>query len=191
MKIETYEIEPASTEIESLANDGEARLICEKLGLEGQLSLSNNESRTVFPYRVMTTLEQRVFQIHCPYQTKLQNYKSDAIPVRVLQVAAHATDCGFLHHIKVWHPREARLDPILVGHAGEYSGTLYLLARWGEVWKDWAVLLREAKAAWMLTRKAKLDKALKEVQSHQQTLQADADLFFSEADEHLSTAVYF
>lgn len=179
MKIETYEIEPQSTDIATLAADGEAREICEKLGLEGQLSLSNNESQTVFPYRVMTKLEQLVFELHCPNHTKLRDYKSEAIPVRVLQVAAHATDCKFLHHIRVWHPEDSRLDPVLVGYTSEYGGTLYLLARWGAVWKDFSILVKEAKAIWKQRRLAAIKRAEQDISMVKACLDTDADSLFS------------
>lgn len=191
MKIETYEIEPETTEIGQLAADGEAREICERLGLSGQLSLSNNESNTVFPYRRMTRLEQVVFELHCPHKTRLEEYKSDAIPVRVLQVAAHATDCNFLKYITVWHPTDAKLDPVLVGNAGTYGNDLYLLARWGTAWKDFSVLLDEARTTWKRLRKAKLDKALREVQQAQATLDADAELYFSDEHYSINNSVYF
>lgn len=190
MQIETYEIEPESTEIASLAADGEARMLCEHLGLTGQLSLSANESHTTFPYRVMTLTEQRVFDIHCPNQTRLADYKSDAIPVRVLQVAAHATNTGFLHHIKVWHSNDAKLDPVLVGYKTEYSGPLYLLARWGQVQKNFETLLEEAKTLWMKKRVANLKKALKELETCLVCYDADAELHF-QGDGYVATSVYF
>ena len=189
MKIETYEIEPASTEIETLANDGEAKMLCEELGLTGQLSLVDNKEATFFPYRHMTNIEMRVFKVHCPMQTNLTSYKSDVIPVRVLQVAAHALKLGKLHHIEVWHPKDAKLDPVLVGYTTQYGGDLYLLARWGEAWKDFTVLLSEAKKHYMSVRKAKLDKAVQELAQHQRNLSQDTDLFF--AGEDVDSAVYF
>lgn len=179
MKIETYEVEPADTEIATLANDGEALAICESLGLTGQLSLSDNESATVFPYRRMTAIEQRVFEIHCPIKTELKNYKSDPIPVRVLQVAQHAMSCNFCKEFYVWHPRDARLDPILTGHTlNLYSGEIYLLARWGAVWKEFDQLLSEAKAIWRERRIAKIQKARAEVDLHTNNVDADTNLYF-------------
>lgn len=188
MKIETYEIEPASNEISTLANDGEHRALCEQLGLKGQLSLSNNESETVFPYPHMTQIEQRVYAIHCPEHTNLQNYKGDAIPVRVLQVAAHAMSCNILNHIQVWHPKQARLDPILVGCTSQYGGDLFILARWGEVWKDFSVLLKEAKVLWAKKRLAVLSKADTQLQSIIKNADSEAELFFQ--GESIETAIY-
>ena len=191
MKIETYEIEPQSTEIGQLAADGEARMICERLGLGGQLALSDNPSETAFPYRHMTRLEQVVFEFHCPIKTDLKSYKSESIPVRVLQVAAHAHDLHFLKAIKVWHPKDARLDPVLVGYTSEYGGDLYLLARWGAVWKDFQDLLSEAKIGWAKQRKAKLEKASKEVDAKLATVDADAEIYFSEDPSGVDSAIYF
>lgn len=179
MKIETYEVEPAETEIEGLANDSEARAICESLGLTGQLSLSDNETETTFPYRRMTAIEQRVFEIHCPIKTELAKYKSDPIPVRVLQVAQHAMSCGVCKEFYVWHPKDARLDPILTGHTQNiYSGEIYLLARWGAVWKEFDQLLAEAKTIWREKRIAQIKKSIFELEGHIKGVDSDADLFF-------------
>lgn len=183
MKIETYEVEPAETEIESLANDSEARAICESLGLAGQLSLSDNETETTFPYRRMTAIEQRVFEIHCPIKTPLESYKSDPIPVRVLQVAQHAKSCNFCKVFYVWHPKDARLDPILTGHTDSiYSGEAYLLARWGAVWKDFDQLLTEAKAIWRKRRVAKIKNSISKLEGHLNGADSDTDLFFQGED---------
>lgn len=192
MKIETYEIEPQATEIAQLANDSEHRELCEKLSLTGQLSLSDNESETVFPYRRMTHIEQRVFEIHCPIKTKIHEYKSDAIPVRVLQVAAHAMECDIIKKVYVWHPKEAKLDPVLVGYTSDYGGDLYLLARWGQVWKDFTVLLKEAKQIWATKRKANVEKALIKAQESLKTLSQDSELFFSDDEAgHIDNYISF
>lgn len=179
MKIETYEIEKPANEISALAADSEARELCEKLGLEGQLSLSNNESETTFPYRRMTKLEQRVFELHCPIKTDLQSYKSDAIPLRVLQVAAHAMSCNVLSKIYIWHPEEAHLDPVLVGYTSAYGGDLYLLARWGAVWKEFKVLVEEAKKMWIANRIAGIARAEKKLRDYKDSVALDANAIFS------------
>lgn len=189
MKIETYEIEPPSSEIGQLAADGEARMICEKLGLRGQLALADNESQTPFPYRRMSLIEQRVFEYHCPVKTPLNDYRSDAIPVRVLQVASHALDCNVLKRIEIWHPKEAKLDPVLVGIGGEYGMEPFLLARWGAVWKEFAVLLDEAKRGWVDLRRARLERAVRETQKELDNVEQIAVEYFS--GEHVETSVYF
>lgn len=191
MKIETYEIEQPSQEIEQLAQDSEARELCEKLGLSGQLALSNNESATVFPYRRMTATEQKVFELHCPIKTKLDQYKSDAIPLRVLQVAAHAISCNVLHAVYVWHPKESRLDPVLVGYTSNYGGDLYLLARWAQVWKEFDLLLEEAKNIWQSKRIAQLKKAQAEVERSLTTVESDWDIFLHGESYELTTSVNF
>lgn len=192
MKIEIYEIEPQDSEIATLAAEDEARDICEKLGLKGQLALSENESQTVFPYRVMTKLEQLVYDIHCPHKTKLEDYRSEAIPVRVLQVAAHATDCKFLNHLRVWHPEDAKLDPVLVGYMTEYGGGLYILARWGAVWKDFPTLVKEAKVIWKTRRQAAIKRAEQKFISVKATIDTDVDsLFTNGTDSDIETSVHF
>lgn len=193
MKIETYEQELESTEIAQLAADGEYAMLVDQLGLNGQRQFIQQENEVaaspVFPYRRMTKIELRVFKFHCPITTKLTEYRSEAMPVRVLQVAAHALSCNFLHHITVWHPEDAKLDPVLVGHKTEWGEELYLLARWGAVWKDFAALTEEAIKGWKRLRKAQLEKAQKEIAGHINAIDSDAELFF--AGKHVESAAYF
>lgn len=180
MKIETYEVEETDSEIATLAADGEAMELIDKLNLVGQLELTNTDTSTRFAYRKMTKLEWLVFKMHCPIETDLSRYRSSVIPVRVLQVAAHANDYigKLLHSIKVWHPEDAKLDPVLVGHTGAYAGEFFLLARWGEVWKDFPTLLTEAKAMWIAKKRAALNKAKKELDGNIEGLEADAESTF-------------
>lgn len=176
MKVETYEVEETTTEIGTLAADGEAMELIDKLNLVGQLSLTNTETVTRFPYRKMTALEFLVYKLHCPIETPLERYASSIIPVRVLQVAAHAHGHvgSLLHHLEVWHPEDAKLDPVLVGRTSTYGGEYYLLARWGEVWKDFKTLASEAKQIWIARKRAALGKAQKELQSSIDGLEHDA-----------------
>lgn len=195
MKIETYEIEQHDNDVTQLLDDATYLNLVEELGLEGQkkqfIDVDNKES-VVFPYPRMTQLQQRVFEIHCPHKTKLVEYKSEMIPVRVLQVAQHALSCRFLKDLYVWHPTDAKLDPVLVGTAGSYGNDLYLLARWGAVWKDFPTLLREAKAEWKRIRGAKLKKAEQEIALAKAGLDSDTELHFSEGSGNfVSSSVYF
>lgn len=193
MKIETYEVEAIDqTEMQALAADGEAALLIEKLGLEGQKMLLDTPSATPFPYRTMTKQEQKVYEFHCPIKTELCKYKSDFIPLRVLQVAAHAKDLKFCDKgLWVWHPEDAKLDPVLVGlkKDGQWGERVYILARWGQVWKDFAQLLKEAVASWTVIRKAKLAKAQQELDSAKATANTDADLYF--AGQSVDSSLYF
>lgn len=185
MKIETYEVEPVDqSEMQALAADGEAALLIQELGLDGQKALLETPTATPFPYRHMTEQEQKVYEFHCPIKTELRKYQSDFIPLRVLQVAAHVKNLGFCDKgLHVWHPKDAKLDPVLVGLRSipgqQWGQEIYILARWGAVWKDFATLLKEAITGWCATRRAKIDKAQQELESSKKTVEADAQLFFS------------
>lgn len=189
MKIETYEQELQSTEIGQLAADGEYAILVDQLDLKGQKSLLNDTGEQPFPYRRMTEIEKHVFEFHCPHKTSLAEYKSEVIPVRVLQVAAHALSLKFLNHIRVWHPKDAKLDPVLVGYTTNYGGDLFLLARWGVVWKEFPVLLEEAKIGWQKLRLAKLNKAKGEVEQRIKNVADDAELWFN--GQTVDGCVYF
>lgn len=145
MQVETYEIEDASSEASAMANDAAALELIEKLGLTGQSSLLNKDTVTRVPYRAMERTEMIVYKALCDEDVKLENYSADAIPVRVLQVAAHAKETGMFNDLRVWYPKEARIDdPVLVGiirtklypNEPQYESltrdTFYILARWGK-----------------------------------------------------------
>lgn len=86
MLVETFELEEVAEQPPEL--EAEAVALIEKLGLDGQ--------QTRIPYRKMTEEETFVYGILCPMRTPLKKYKEGPIPLRVLQVAAHATDVGML-----------------------------------------------------------------------------------------------
>lgn len=136
MEIETYEIEQAASEATAMAQDGAALELIESLGLEGQKRLLNPETGTRNPYRVMDDYEQTVYNAVLTEHVELNAYDADTIPLRVLQVAAHAKECGLFHKIEIWYAPPATLkdDPILVGYArkSSYESTLHILARWGK-----------------------------------------------------------
>lgn len=133
MLVETYEVEEVKTEIGNLAADSEAAELINKLGLEGQSSLLNKETVTRFPYRKMTKEEGFVYSVLCPKKTELAKYSEASIPLRVLQVAAHAKDTAFLDEMVVLYPENADIkDPVLVGYKKVgYETHQYILARWG------------------------------------------------------------
>lgn len=135
MIVETFEIEETKTDAGIMASDAEAAELIEKLGLEGQRTLLNSDTLTRFPYRKLTQQEGFVYKILCPRTCELKDYKDGIIPVRVLQVAAHAIETGYLNRVEVWYPNNADIkDPVLVGIKGESRSDKeqFLLARWGK-----------------------------------------------------------
>jgi hypothetical protein len=147
MKIETYEIEEG---VESCTpeQDQEALALIEKLGLDGQKTLvrkTEDNSGVRFQYPEMTAQENAVYSAIFPQKTHLKTYSHGVIPVRVLQVAAHASE--FCDTILVWHKKVRDPDPLLVGIVGpDYSPKkIFRLARWGEALKDFKELIEDAR----------------------------------------------
>lgn len=153
MQVETFECyETAAEPIEATE---EAVALIEQLGLHGQLELVRPKSdegvhATRCPYREMTAEEIFVYGVLCPDQAKLHQYKAGPIPLRVLQVAAHAQSLGMFSHLEVWDRASVTVkDPVLVGCIMDrtYSwmvGKRFILARWGEVLETFSVLRTRA-----------------------------------------------
>lgn len=162
MEVETYEVltldvAPDGSLVNEVVSE-EALALIETLGLEGQRALvqvADVEGETVetrIPYRQTTAEEKSIFAALFPIKTPIEKYKGDAIPLRVLQVAAHARACGMA--LYVLHPAtDIRLnDPVLVGEvkvpsaaANGFTGLeQYLLARWGDAVESLDVLREKA-----------------------------------------------
>jgi len=167
MLVETYELrDDAAPEMQEDMTSPEALQLIEALGLEGQQTLlrpkAEGEGLVRSPYRPMTTEEARIYGALFPKTTELQRFASSAVPLRVLQVAAHAKQ--FLPHLYVWHGEDARYaDPVLVGYAepGWYTnqprGVPHILARWGDALLSLDELRELACEKLRTTYKAKLD----------------------------------
>ena len=147
MQIETYEIEDATSEASAMANDAEAIALIERLGLEGQKKQSNSITLTRCPYREMTKEEFLVYKTLFTRSCPVESFQSGTIPLRVLQVIAHAKDCNLFRRLEVWYPESARVDdPVLTGFIGpnDYTGEWYILARWGKALLPFETLKGEA-----------------------------------------------
>jgi hypothetical protein len=141
MQIETYEVAETANNMDDCA---EVRDLIESLGLDGQKELISPKG-AVFPYRKMFAEEESVYSRLMPQKTKPANYASGAIPLRVLQVLAHAQGLDFFTHFEIWHPEDVRKDPILVGCKGsEWRPDRYILARWGEALESFDILRAKA-----------------------------------------------
>jgi hypothetical protein len=147
MKVETYEIEEInSSEASTMAADAEALELIEKLGLEGQKSLTNPNTATRFPYPRMTQVQAVVFGACFPRVVKLEEFSREIIPLRVLQVAAFCKEWPQSAHLEVWHTGVAKKDPVLVGADSRYSSEKFLLARWGDALPTFEELQENAKS---------------------------------------------
>jgi hypothetical protein len=152
MQVETFECtETAHEPIEACQ---EAVGLMEELGLEGQKELVTKCEKSGFdqrcPYREMTATEAYVYRVLCPEVTPLKTYKRSPIPLRVLQVAAHANSLGIFKELRVWdRASPAVKDPVLVGVITHpqydwMDNKFFILARWGEELEAFAVLAKRA-----------------------------------------------
>jgi len=168
MEIETYEVgEVTATGVES-ASDPEALKLIESLGLSGQQKFVKSDGsgvQTRAPYRLMTTTEHRVYSILLPDRQELSQYDGQMIPLRVLQVAAHAKEIDMFKRIEIWHA-EGTDDPLLVGRTDVHDWRraaqheAFILARWGTELKPLEELIGEAKAKLASMFKAVVSEAL-------------------------------
>lgn len=154
MQVEAFDCtETASEPIEA---SEEAVRLMEELGLEGQKSLVTKSEKsgrdTRCPYREMTKDEAYVYKVLCPEETALSQYSRSPIPLRVLQIAAHANDLGIFKKLVVWDRKSAVVkDPVLVAYGkpspGDWRDSMWILARWGEELEAFTVLSKRALSA--------------------------------------------
>lgn len=173
MVVETYEVEEVKQA--TVEQDAEARELAESLGLEGQVKRYNPQpedgGERAFPYRKMTAQEKWVYEIILPAKTKLKNYEDGAIPLRVLQVAAHVSKLmegrSGEYTLFVWHPTNADYkDPLLVLREGGDWGAqkFWILARWGEELEEFGVLATKAKEIYKQRCLLKLEEARQQIE---------------------------
>lgn len=152
MQIETYEIEEHTTEgRDAFEVEAEAEALIESLGLDGQRALLRASedpdvaTKTRIPYRRMTAEEDRVYATLYPEHVDVSAYDVAPIPLRVLQVVAHARP--LFDRLEVWGPKTEDPDPVLIGTITKGHRTeKYLLARWGDALEPFADLYDRAEA---------------------------------------------
>lgn len=150
MQVETFEcVETAAEPIEA---SEEAIQIAKDLGLEGQAQLTcktKSGHPTRSPYREITEEEDLVYRVLCPETKRIEKYSASPIPLRVLQIAAHAKQC-FPNAKLIVRDREsvAVKDPVLVceipSPSASWQTITYILARWGETLETFSVLRTRA-----------------------------------------------
>lgn len=141
MQIETFECETAPASVEFTE---EAIALVEKLGASKQ-NAYYKEGKPPLPYRLMTLEEKAVYEILLPRKDDIKDYDASPIPLRVLQVGAHAKEVLEAGTLMIWHPGVGKDDPLLTLRIGEsWASKYYLLARWGEVLEEWPVLFELA-----------------------------------------------
>lgn len=189
MQVETYEsneqVVGADGAVEADKLDAESIALIEKLGLEGQRELISKPTDTgtqeMMPYNEMTMQEASVYELLFPIKTRLAEYKSSAIPMRVLQVAALATERDWFIKLEVWHKRTGSIkeDPLLVGIKKNKTGwgidQRFLLARWGDALKPFSTLAPEAAAIARAKLKTAVATATRELQNIATALEIVSD----------------
>lgn len=151
MQVETYECE--ETAAETIEASEEALALVEELGLDGQKTLlcppKAGDTARRCPYPEATVEQIRVFSLVCPIRFALTLYSRCPMPLRVLQVASHATALGIFDRLEIWdHPSQDTKDPILVAHTRpqyQSDNKIHFLARWGDTLDEWPALVRIAK----------------------------------------------
>src|ERR1700748_3525696 len=102
MLVETFEVEESTDEMALMAADSDGIDLIEKLGLSGQKRFVDSENVVRFPYRKMTKDEALVYGMLCPKQSQVENYSDGIMPLRILQIVAHARELNFLDGMTVW-----------------------------------------------------------------------------------------
>ena len=131
MEVETFEVTEIGEDLKPECTEEQLAMI-EKLGLEGQQSLlTGNEEVPIMPYQQLSADLMKVLTTVFPTSMKVEEYDRGPIPLRVLQIVAHAREIPQFKEIFVWcHENAADKDPVLVAKGEGYS-EYYLLARWG------------------------------------------------------------
>ena len=163
MLVETFE----QTEVTSdmgveVENKEECVELAKELELEGQIGLlsGNKEKPEICPYRKMKSEEVFVYEIICPESCNASEYNEGPIPLRVMQVLAHARSLEIFKEIKIWYAPNADIkDPVLVGqrmHNNGYTTERFILARWGDELAPMSELMPKALQKARATLKANL-----------------------------------
>ncbi len=133
MQIETFEEQEIKEQ--TIEQAEECIALAEQLGLKGQKEFTNPEVKEQFPYRKATKEEAFVYDTLLPTSCDVEEYSDSAIPLRVLQVIAHAKSLGKFTRIEVQYAANADVkDPVVFAYIGDkYSRSQrFILARWGE-----------------------------------------------------------
>ena len=179
MQIETFEqTEIVDNKIEA---DEESMKLIEELGLEGQQNLiggdEEDEDRERVPYREMNRIERLVYDILYPSHTKFTSYQKSMIPLRVLQVGAHAVSLKFYEEVQVWSEEGQPKDPLLVGKI-EY-GKYHILARWGEALEPFENLMEKAKVILKKTWEIDYHEKIAECKKFMDSIDGQIEKYFS------------
>ena len=174
MKVEEYTCEELPQSVEATE---EVRSLLRQLGAQGQEALYEESGEAVPSYRKMTPVEYAVYKTLLPQREPIEKYNAGPIPLRVLQIAAHAKD-QLTGTLVVWHQGVGKDDPLLTLRPGnEWSSDYYILARWAEELEEFPVLfercvkqLTENISSDIETAKAEIDGWMRGLENHVRTM---------------------
>ena len=187
MQVQTFECQ--ETAAEPIEACEEATRLIDEMELLGQQKLVHKAdddpaTATRLPYRKMRADEFFVYKQLCPDTTLVENYADSPMPLRVLQIAAHAKSFDFFKTIDVWHQTNANIkDPVLVGihEPRQYVTENFILARWAEVLDEWPILVIQAFESWKKKMRAECAKLRRQAQ---QSLDGLDDCSVEDAMKH-------
>lgn len=176
MQVETFECQETITEPVD-ASEEAIRLI-ESMQLGGQLSLvrpkTEDSTAARCPYRKIRGDEQFVYRLLCPQSASLERFAECPIPLRVLQIAAHAKSLEMFDEFEVWSATGEVKDPVLIAQkkTGSWQYDIFILARWGDVLDEWGILVTKAMEKWRAKVRAQLTTIRAEIAVDEQKLDA-------------------
>ena len=169
MEVKTYELSP---NLQNAADIAEWTEIAGRIGLTEQLK----KLQTTQAFPVLSAKELAVYRAICPSQTKIEEFKTEIIPLQVLKVVELAKT--MFTKIYVWHPEEADHDPFVVGRNDDShwrQDGWYLIARWGEELLDLPSLQKRARTKLLMTQKAKLEERYHDAKKNMELMVGNID----------------
>lgn len=190
MQIESFKIEVKTEELDQIAQDVNAIELIESLGLVGQQKLVNHKEQTRVAFRKMTLVEIDVYSLLFPEKSKVEEFETEIIPIRVLSLLKEAKDSEFFIKFEVWHSRTKKEDPILVGVTGKLDPQTWnqnyitntqhwLIARWGDALLPFDALREQAKKLWIAKETYALQCYIQDKQQKLSLLAQEAEVKFS------------
>jgi hypothetical protein len=139
LQFESFALPEIDTEVLS-PDMCDARLaLIQELELKGQSDiLAKSPDSKPHPFPIATRRQLCVIKTLCPERTDLKSYRSEHLPIRVLELAKLAKP--HFACLSVYHPTDVRDDPFLLGGDNYYSNVQHLICRWGSHLKSWSEL---------------------------------------------------
>jgi len=159
MNVESYLVKETQELVVDAKSLDKWKAQCEKLEMEGQLSLVNKKDASPIPFRTMTVQENHVYEVLLPQRDSYREYDKQPIPLEVLSLIALAEKENYFKEIQIWSDYD-QPDPVVVGIVypddSTWNKTRYIIARWGEELDSMVILVKKAIAKEKAKRTAQL-----------------------------------